>query len=106
MAKPIKRVRRKGRVKKVVRLMTRPEQAIDPQEVLYLTGLPVPIANPPSQTSTASFLAQILGQRGKKRSIRGGIEILTLARNSYMQTEWSGKADRRKRRGRMMRTLA
>jgi hypothetical protein len=106
MPKPIKPVRRKGRVKKVFRHIAGPQQTFDSPEVLVITGLPVPIANPLSQTSTASFLAHILGQRGQKRGLRGGEETLNLARDTYMQTEWSGKADRRKRRGRTTRTQA
>jgi hypothetical protein len=104
MTKPIKPVRRKRAVKKVIRRIAVPEDAREPDTTLTVTGLPVPVANPLSDLSAASFTAQILGQPGQKRGLRGGDETLNLARLTYMETEWSGRADRRLRRGRMTRT--
>ena len=104
MTKPIKPVRRKAAVTKVVRQMAVPQDALEPDIVLTVTGLPVPVANPLSDLSASSFAAQILGQPGQKRGLRGGEETLNLARSTYMETEWSGGADRRIRRGRMTRT--
>ncbi len=104
MTKPIKPVRRKGAVKKVIRRTAMPHDAIEPDMTLTVTGLPVPVANPLSDLSAASFAAQILGQPGQKRGLRGGEETLNLARSTYMDTEWSGRADRRLKRGRMTRT--
>jgi hypothetical protein len=104
MTKPIKPVRRKGAVKKVIRRMAVPQDALEPDITLTVTGLPVPVANPLSDLFASSFAAQILGQPGRKRGLRGGEETLNLARSTYMQTEWSGRADRRLRRGRITRT--
>ena len=104
MTKPIKPVRRKGAVKKVIRRMAMPHDAIEPDMTLTVTGLPVPVANPLSDFSAASFAAKILGQPVQKRGLRGGEETLNLARSTYMDTEWSGRADRRLKRGRMTRT--
>jgi len=104
MTKPIKPVRRKGAVKKVIRRMATPQDALEPDMSLTVTGLPVPVANPLSDFTASSFAAQILGQPGQKRGLRGGEETLNLARSTYLQTEWSGRADRRLRRGRMTRT--
>lgn len=101
MTKPIKPVRRKGAVRKVIRLVAVPESAIEQHEPLSLSGLPVPVANPFNELSAASFAAQILGQPGQKRGLRGGVETLNLANSTYLETEWSGNADRRKRRGRL-----
>ncbi len=103
MTKPIKPVRRKGGVKKVIRRMAVPQDALELDISLTVTGLPVPVANPLSDLSAASFAAQILGQPGQKRGLRGGEETLNLARSTYMKTEWSGRADRRLQRGRMTR---
>lgn len=104
MTKPIKPVRRKAAVTKVVRQMAVPQDALEPDIVLTVTGLPVPVANPFSDLSASSFAAQILGQPGQKRGLRGGEETLNLARSTYMDTEWSGRADRRLKRGRMTKT--
>lgn len=50
-------------------------------------ALPVP---PP-----AAFAAQLLGQPGKKRGLRGGPQILDEARSTYLSREYSGPQDRR-----------
>lgn len=50
------------------------------------------------------FSAQLMGQDGQKRGLRGGVETLGAARNAYGRTEWSGKADRRARKGSSTKT--
>ncbi len=52
----------------------------------------------------AGFAAQILGQGGQKRGLRGGPETLNRARSTYLGAEWSGPADRRPRPGRITKT--
>ena len=104
MTKPIKPVRRKGAVKKVIRRIAMPRDALEPDITVTVTALPVPVANPLSDLSAASFTAQIHGQPGQKRGLRGGDETLNLARSTYMDTEWSGRADRRLKRGRITKT--
>ena len=47
----------------------------------------------------AVFSAQMLGQDGQKRGLRGGPEILGNARTVYTRTEYSGAADRRAPKG-------
>ena len=51
----------------------------------------------------ASFAAQILSG-GPKRGLRAGQETLVRARASYLETEWSGPADRRLKTGRITKT--
>jgi hypothetical protein len=63
-------------------------------------GLPAPSAKP----GAAAFSAQILGQDGQKRGLRGGPETLQKARNTYLGAEWSGLADRRPKAGRITKT--
>ena len=70
------------------------------------TQLPVPVdapraIEPPAQRrgGFASFFAQMMGQGGQKRGLRGGPETLDRARTAYLETEWSGPADRRPRPG-------
>ena len=47
----------------------------------------------------AAFAAHMLGQDGQRRGLRGGKETLDTARTVYNQTEYSGAADRRARKG-------
>ena len=54
--------------------------------------------------SLAAFAAQMLGQGGQKRGLRGGPETLEHARATYLETEWSGPSDRRIQAGRITKT--
>jgi hypothetical protein len=75
-------------------------------------GLPVPIEPPAPQAppprsrraALAAFAAQLMGQGGQKRGLRGGPETLDKARTAYLEAEWSGPADRRLRTGRIAKT--
>ncbi len=49
----------------------------------------------PEPLPDAAFEAQILGQPGIKRGLRGGQPVLDHARSAYLETEYSGHADRR-----------
>src|SRR5262249_36603113 len=53
---------------------------------------------------SASFAAQILGQGGQKRGLKGGPETLGRGRATYRGAEWPGRADRRPRPGRITKT--
>jgi hypothetical protein len=63
--------------------------------------LPVPAAPAKSaaEPPAAPFEAQLLGQPGVKRGLRGGPEVLEHARSAYLEAEYSGPADRRPPRG-------
>lgn len=52
---------------------------------------------PPKSASdpAAAFAAQLLGQPGQKRGLRGGKPLLDAAKTAYVRTEYSGPADRR-----------
>jgi len=75
------------------------------------TNLPVQ-AGPPSpevsidQSAAAALAAQLLGQGGQKRGLRGGPPVLQGARAAYLEAEWSGPNDRRKPAGRITKTQA
>jgi hypothetical protein len=56
------------------------------------------------RASAAGFAAHVLGQGGQKRGLRGGPETLDRARSTYLETEWSGHADRRPRPGKVTKT--
>ena len=59
---------------------------------------------PPQTPGPAAFTAQVMGQGGQKRGLRGGPATLDHARTTYLETEWSGPADRRPAPGRITKT--
>ena len=50
-----------------------------------------------------AFSAQVLGQGGQKRGLKGGKPVLDGARSAYLEAEWSGPDDRRLSAGRIMK---
>jgi hypothetical protein len=70
-------------------------------------GLPVPVSpvethdhiSPPPLDGQSAFSAQLLGQPGVKRGLRGGPSVIEAARSAYLETEYSGESDRRPRKG-------
>ena len=52
----------------------------------------------------ALFAAQVLGQKGQKRGLKGGTPVLDAARSTYLGAEYSGERDRRPRVGRARQT--
>ena len=52
----------------------------------------------------SELTAQVIGQDGQRRGLRGGPTVLQTAQNAYNRTEWSGSFDRRARKGRGART--
>jgi hypothetical protein len=78
------------------RRQTDPALAAEP--VAELTGPPATLAEQPPKPEPvmdAAFEAQILGQPGVKRGLRGGQPVLDQARAAYLGAEYSGPADRR-----------
>jgi hypothetical protein len=51
-----------------------------------------------------AFTAQILGQTGARRGLKGGPPVLKQARSAYLETEYSGPNDRRPPRGLLRKT--
>lgn len=65
------------------------------------TGAPArAAATPPPDGSAAIFAAQMMGQTGQKRGLKGGQPVLDAARSAYLGTEYSGTVDRRPKPGR------
>jgi hypothetical protein len=75
-------------------------------------NLPVPVGpvievhRPDNRDHAAALDAQLLGQDGQKRGLRGGQTVLDQARQAYNSVEWSGRYDRRARTGRLARDVA
>lgn len=96
-----------------IRPSTRPRKAARPSFGLRQGGddlasdrtLPVVLSGasapePEHLSDGASvFSAQLMGQDGQKRGLRGGPPVLDAARTAYVTTEYSGPADRRSRKG-------
>lgn len=75
-----------------------------PIEPVVDHGPPVPPVAAPDNPS--AFSAQLMGQDGVKRGLRGGQEVLDQARSTYLSSEYSGGADRRPRPGQGKKTEA
>ena len=43
----------------------------------------------------AAYVAQMLGAAGRQRGLKGGAPVLDAACRAYLETEWSGRGDRR-----------
>jgi len=76
---------------------------------LVPTGLPAEDAEPPARAApptppadggAAIFAAQLIGQTGQRRGLKGGPPVLDAARSAYLGTEYSGAGERRPKPGR------
>ena len=56
-------------------------------------------AAPPSDAAAAAFAAQMLGQSGQRRGLKGGPPVLEAARSAYLGTKHSGVGERRPQPG-------
>ncbi len=57
-----------------------------------------------SPQDEATFTAQMIGQTGVRRGLKGGPPVLKQARSAYLETEYSGPNDRRPPRGLLRKT--
>ena len=70
---------------------------------LVPTDFPVEPAEPPARPAPAPaadpgaavFAAQMIGQTGQRRGLKGGPPVLDAARSAYLGAEHSGAAERR-----------
>ncbi len=119
MSGPIDPIRRIGRAERAEGVRRRdgdePGAAFEPIEPV--ANLPMVVEQPPPQrervraktaksdpAGTATFAAQLIGQPGIKRGLKGGPETLEAARSSYLGTEYSGPNDRRPAKGLITKT--
>ena len=89
------------------RRLTDPMATFAGDDARVRTNLPVPvgkIAAAKPATAAGAYEAQLIGQDGVKRGLRGGQPVLDHARSAYLGTEWSGPADRRPAKGALTRT--
>ena len=90
----------------------RTEDAARPAAADGGTNLPVVIegihaeevADPAPAQGYSTFTAQMYGQTGQKRGLRGGQPVFDAARAAYLETEYSGPDDRRPSKGLLKKT--
>jgi hypothetical protein len=58
-----------------------------------------PAPTPPADAGAAVFAAQMIGQTGQRRGLKGGPPVLDAARSAYLGAEHSGAAERRPQPG-------
>lgn len=105
MTSPIDPPRRSNPVRRVRRSddAARGESTDRSVPVVY-EAPPPPAPSAAGARPEAAFAAQMLGQDGQKRGLRGGKETLDSARTLYNKIEYSGSADRRRPSGRTAKT--
>lgn len=62
------------------------------------------LADPAPAQAQSIFAAQMYGQTGQKRGLRGGQPVFDAARAAYLETEYSGPDDRRPAKGLLRKT--
>jgi len=95
----------------LLRRAAKPEAAEDEASAAEVVRLPVPVdrvsrvlPREDQSDAAAAFTAQLIGQDGQKRGLRGGDEVIGAAKSLYNRTEWSGAKDRRTPTGGKART--
>lgn len=58
-----------------------------------------PAPAPASDSPAAAFAAQVIGQSGQRRGLKGGPPVLDAARSTYLGNAYSGAAERRPKPG-------
>ena len=66
--------------------------------------VPAPQPTPTEPGAEATYTAQVLGQTGQKRGLKGGPPVLEQARSAYLGAAYSGRSDRRPRPGKVTKT--
>lgn len=58
----------------------------------------------PKSSADPAFAAQVMGQDGQKRGLKGGAPVLDAARSTYLGREYSGARERRPQAGKTTKT--
>lgn len=113
--RPIEPVRGRDRRDAERRLRERRHASVPPQtsgtdivpvqEVVEEPVHPATHAAPPRPVGPdPAFAAQLIGQGGQRKGIRGGPPVINAARSAYLGTEYSGGNDRRPPAGQAKKT--
>ncbi len=68
------------------------------------SGSATPAEQLPPADPAAAFAAQMMGQTGQRRGLKGGPPVLNAARATYLEAEYSGEKDRRPPAGILKKT--
>lgn len=104
---PIDPLRRPGPARRALPAPREADRRQADEEVVFAVEedpQPSPPPEAPRRGGFAAFAAQVMGQSGQKRGLRGGQEVLDNARSTYLGTEYSGPADRRPKAGLLKKT--
>ena len=106
VTKPVQPAKRKAKVQPI--RGSRALVVLHSRLKSYAAGGEPPAGNEPhapeKRPTLAGLQAQLLGQPGQKRGLKGGSEVLEKARATYLEREFSGRFDRRPRKGRITKT--
>lgn len=80
------------------------EAAETPGTALVPVGPVETHAHTPPTVETAAFAAQVLGQTGQKKGLKGGPPVLDAARGAYLGAQYTGVGDRRPKPGQGKKT--
>lgn len=95
---------RRRRERRRARALVPAEAETSEEAAVPAAGPAKPAVMPPPPP--AAFAAQVLGQAGQKRGLKGGVPVLDAARSTYLGREYSGRHDRRPSPGRARKTEA
>jgi hypothetical protein len=101
---PIDRISRPRRVGRGLGVDAAGDARIDDPAKPPFRLPPAEQPTPPEPSGVSAYAAHLVGQGEQRRGLRGGPETLDRARTTYLETEWSGVADRRLRRGKIAKT--
>ncbi len=77
---------------------------VSPVETIRKDGTGAPASPAATPAADPAFSAQLMGQTGQKRGLKGGAPVLDAARSAYLGTEYSGSNERRPPAGKAKRT--
>lgn len=108
MTRPVPPVSPTPQKRRLGRRLTDPSVLFDKDDAAPPAGTNLPVVAGPlsarEDLALGAVDAQILGQDGVKRGLRGGKPVLDQARSAYLGTEYSGAADRRPSPGLIKKT--
>ena len=109
MMSRIDRIRHAFAAHRAGRMRVDGSAAVESAQLPVLIEPPLATARPQRadrRQGEVEFSAQMIGQDGQRRGLRGGSPVLETARTTYNGVEWSGTWDRRARKGRQAKTEA
>lgn len=108
MTRPVSPVSPTPEKRRLGRRVTDPSAILDHDDAAPSAGTNLPVVAGPlshrEDVAAGAVEAQLLGQAGIKRGLKGGKPVLDQARSAYLGAEYSGSADRRPAPGLLKKT--